>query len=88
MYRRRFLKITEDLVDMMIGWRHSGFNVYCGPRIQPGEEEGVWEDKGGIVRDTYVSLPRHRGSNILYFSSQGVSDYFPATSRGKCLTGL
>ena len=49
---------------------------------------GVWEDKGGIVRDTYVSLPRHRGSNILYFSSQGVSDYFPATSRGKCLAGL
>jgi hypothetical protein len=22
----------------MTGWRHSGFNVYCGPRIHPGEE--------------------------------------------------
>jgi len=26
-------KITEDLIDMMMGWRHSGFDVYCGPRI-------------------------------------------------------
>jgi hypothetical protein len=32
-------KITEDLIDMMMGWRHSGFNVYCGARIQPGEEK-------------------------------------------------
>jgi hypothetical protein len=34
-------KITEDLIEMMMGWRHSGFNVYCGPRIQPGEEEAM-----------------------------------------------
>jgi hypothetical protein len=34
-------KITEDLIDMMMSWRHSGFNVYCGPRIQPGEEEAI-----------------------------------------------
>lgn len=25
-------KTTEDLIDMMMGWRHSGFNVYCGPK--------------------------------------------------------
>jgi len=31
-------KITEDLVDMLMKWRHSGFNVFCGPRIQPGDE--------------------------------------------------
>lgn len=30
-------KITKDLVDMMMSWRHSGFNVFCGPRIQPGD---------------------------------------------------
>jgi len=34
-------KITEDLVDMMMGWRHSGFNAYCGSRIQPCEEEAI-----------------------------------------------
>jgi len=26
-------KITQDLVDMLMKWRHSGFNVFCGPRI-------------------------------------------------------
>jgi hypothetical protein len=34
-------KITEDLVDMMLKWRHSGFNAFCGPRIQPGEEDAI-----------------------------------------------
>ena len=34
-------KITEDLIDMMMGWRHSGFNVYCGPRIQPGDGQAM-----------------------------------------------
>ncbi len=68
-------KITEDVVDMLMKWRHSGppwcdflntpqaglciaqnsnsgnpfrliglgqgFNVFCGPRIQPGEEEAM-----------------------------------------------
>ena len=32
-------KITQDLVDMLMNWRHSGFNVFCGPRIQPGDEK-------------------------------------------------
>jgi len=34
-------KITEDLVDMIMKWRHSGFNVFCGPRIQPGDQESM-----------------------------------------------
>jgi hypothetical protein len=29
-------KITEDLVNMLMNWRHSGFNVFSGPKIQPG----------------------------------------------------
>jgi len=32
---------TEDLVDMLMKWRHSGFNVFCVPRIQPGDEEAM-----------------------------------------------
>jgi hypothetical protein len=47
-------KITEDLIDMMMGSRHSGFNVYCGPRIQPGEEEAIENLAGYIIR---ASLP-------------------------------
>jgi len=34
-------KITEDLIHMMMGWWNSGFNVNCGQRIQPGEEEAI-----------------------------------------------
>ena len=29
-----------DLILLLRSWRHSGFQVYAGPRIQPGEEEG------------------------------------------------
>jgi len=25
----------------MMSWRPSGFNVYCGPRILPGDEEAM-----------------------------------------------
>jgi hypothetical protein len=46
-------KITEDLVDMMMGWRHSGFNVYCGPRIQPGEEEAMENLARYIIRASF-----------------------------------
>ena len=28
-------KITEELIRMISGWRHSGSNVFCGPKIHP-----------------------------------------------------
>ena len=34
-------KINEDLVNMLLSWRHSGLNVFCGPRIHPREEEAM-----------------------------------------------
>ncbi len=34
-------KITEELVDMLMTWRPSGFNVFSGLRIRPGEEEAI-----------------------------------------------
>ena len=34
-------KVTEDLGQMVMGWRHSGFNVFCGSRIQPGDEDAM-----------------------------------------------
>jgi hypothetical protein len=75
-------KITEDLVDMMMGWRHSGFNVYCGPRIQPGEEEAMENLARYIIRASFSQdrmTPYHvRGrlyipeeSKVLYRSKDG-----------------
>ncbi len=33
-------KITQELVDMLMTWRHSGFNVFCGPRNRGPAPEG------------------------------------------------
>jgi hypothetical protein len=59
-------KTTEDLVDVMMGWRHFGFNVYCGPRIQPGEEEALENLARYIIRAS--------------FSQEGIT-YIPEESR-------
>ena len=32
-------KITSELIRMLDGWRHSGFNVFAGERIQPREKK-------------------------------------------------
>lgn len=34
-------KIREELIDIFMTWRHSGLNVFCGPRIQPCEQESM-----------------------------------------------
>jgi len=44
-------KITQDLVNMLMSWRHSGFNVFSGPRIQPAEEEAM-ENLARYIKST------------------------------------
>jgi hypothetical protein len=34
-------KTTRDLIALIRSWRHSGFQVYVGPRIQPGDEDAT-----------------------------------------------
>ena len=46
-------KITEDLVDVLIKWRHSGFNVFCRPKIQPGDENAMENLARYIVRASF-----------------------------------
>ena len=78
-------KITEDLIEMMTGWRHSGFNVYCGPRIQPGEEEAIenlaryiiraflsrlcFADRRGFSQERMTYVPED--AKVLYWSKDG-----------------
>ncbi|MFH1351318.1 MAG: transposase, partial [Pseudomonadota bacterium] len=67
-------KISEDLIDMMMGWWHSGFNVYCGPRIQPGEEEAIENLARYIIRASFSQermtyIPEE--SKVLYRSKDG-----------------
>jgi len=70
-------KITEDLVDRMMGWRHSGFNVYCGPRIQPGEEEAMENLARYIIRASFSQermtyIPDE--SKVIYRSKDGKNE--------------
>jgi Zn finger protein HypA/HybF involved in hydrogenase expression len=46
-------KITQDLVSMLLSWRHSGFNVYCDPRIQPGDEQAMENIARYIIRASF-----------------------------------
>jgi len=45
--------ITQDLVNMLLSWRHSGFNVYCGPRIQPGDDQAMENLARYIIRASF-----------------------------------
>jgi len=67
-------KITEDLVDMIMKWRHSGFNVFCGPRIQPGDQESMENLARYIIRASFSQermtyIPEE--SKVVYQSKDG-----------------
>ncbi|MFO8089346.1 MAG: hypothetical protein R6U13_05880 [Desulfatiglandaceae bacterium] len=51
-------------------WRHSGFNVFCGHRIQPGQEEAMENLARYITRGASACAARPglflSGENVLY----------------------
>jgi hypothetical protein len=67
-------KITPELVDMHKTWRHSGFNVFCGPRIQPGDEQAMENLARYIVRASFsqerMTYVRDE-SKVIYQSKDG-----------------
>ena len=46
-------KITEELVSMLMSWRHSGFNVFCGLGIYPRDETAMENLARYIVRASF-----------------------------------
>ena len=67
-------KITQDLVNMLMSWRHSGFNVFCGPRIQPREQEAMENLARYIIRASFSQermtyFPEE--SKVIYQSKDG-----------------
>jgi hypothetical protein len=67
-------KITEELVQMVMGWRHSDFNVFCGPRIEPGSEDGRANLARYIIRASFSQermtyVPEE--SKVVYKSKDG-----------------
>ncbi len=43
-------KISDAIIENMLSWRHSGFNVYCGPTIWPGNDQGLEDLARYIIR--------------------------------------
>ncbi|HUT73041.1 MAG TPA: transposase [Desulfatiglandales bacterium] len=46
-------KITEELVNMMMSWRHSGFNLFCGKKSLPHNEEAMEKLARYIIRASF-----------------------------------
>jgi hypothetical protein len=75
-----FGKITNSIIENMLNWRHSGFNVYCGKAIWPHNEEGLENLARYIIRAsfsqermTYVAAndSSDRAAKVIYQSKDG-----------------
>jgi len=49
--RRGF--IGERVIELVSSWRHSGFNVYCGERIYPGDTQSMENLARYIIRASF-----------------------------------
>jgi hypothetical protein len=52
MLKRRGL-ITDRVIELISNWRHSGFNVYCGERIYPGDGQSMENISRYIIRASF-----------------------------------
>jgi len=77
--------ITQDLVNMLLSWRHSGFNVFCGPRIQPGDQQAMENLARYIIRASFSQermTPYHvRGR--LYIPEESKVSYQSKDGKGE-----
>ena len=67
-------KSTQDLVDKLMNWQHSGFNVFSGSRIQPGDETAMENLARYIIRASFSQermsyIPKE--SEVIYRSKDG-----------------
>jgi len=46
-------KITPDHINLLKSWKHSGFQVYCGPRILPREKTAMENLARYIIRASF-----------------------------------
>ena len=46
-------KISREMIFLLSTWRHSGFHVFCGKRIQPKEENAMENVARYIIRASF-----------------------------------
>ena len=67
-------KITQDLINILLSWRYSGFNVFCGPRIHPREEDAMEKLARYIIRASFSQERMtyiQEESKVIYQSKDG-----------------
>jgi len=71
------LKRAAIRAGMLMNWRHSGFNVFCGSRIQPGDENAMENLARYIIRASFSQermtyIPEE--SEVIYRSKDGTEE--------------
>jgi hypothetical protein len=61
-------KINELIIENMVNWRHSGFNVYCGKPIWPRNQQGLENLARYIIRASFSQ------ERMAYVAAQDSSD--------------
>jgi hypothetical protein len=61
-------KITDVIIENMMNWRHSGFNVYCGKAIWPHNEDGLENLARYIIRASFSQ------ERVTYIAANDSSD--------------
>jgi len=61
-------KINDAVIENMMQWHHSGFNVYCGDAIWPHNQEGLENLARYIIRASFSQermtyIPAHQSSD-------------------------
>jgi hypothetical protein len=46
-------KINDAIIENMMSWHHSGFNIYCGKAIWPHDEKGLEDLARYIIRASF-----------------------------------
>ncbi|MBC8434312.1 MAG: transposase [Desulfobacterales bacterium] len=65
-------KITHDMIALLDKWRHSGFNVFFGPRILPRQEKSMENLARYIIRASFSQekMTYHREAGQVEYQSK------------------
>ena len=76
-------KITTDVIALMDRWRHTGFNVFCGPRILPWHKRSMENLARYTIRASFSQerMTYHRESGQVEYRSKDCSR--PRSGNGK-----
>jgi len=65
-------KITQDMINLLDKWRHTGFNVFCGRRILPCQKKSMENLARYIIRASFSQerMIYHRESGQVEYQSK------------------